>query len=87
MSFPDIIDDFKQVFHSVNHISLSKFLLMPVTIDNEDIEQVNHYKYLGTEIDANLSWKVNTNAIKFVKRSKNDYYSGSSSLFPFICCS
>ena len=24
---------------------------------------MHHYKYLGTEIDANLSWKVNTNAI------------------------
>jgi hypothetical protein len=37
--------------------------ILPVQIRSEDIEQVDQYKYLGTYIDAKLSWKVNTDHI------------------------
>lgn len=35
----------------------------PVMINNEPIEMVGQYKYLGTIIDSKLSWNLNTEAI------------------------
>jgi hypothetical protein len=37
--------------------------LQPVTVNSDEIEQVEVYKYLGTEIDCKLSWKSNSDMI------------------------
>ena len=37
--------------------------MLPVQIDNVDIENVKEYKYLGTIIDDKLTWNSNTDFI------------------------
>ena len=37
--------------------------LQPLAIDNQEIEQVTSYKYLGTVVDCDLSWTLNSEAI------------------------
>ena len=49
----EIVIDFRTKSHT----------MLPVYIDNNEIDQVNTYKYLGTYIDSKLAWKENTQAI------------------------
>lgn len=37
--------------------------ILPLAIDQDDIEMVSNYKYLGTHIDKDFSWNTNTQTI------------------------
>ena len=38
-------------------------ITLPLVIDQDEIEVVSEYKYLGTYIDKDLSWNPNTQSI------------------------
>ncbi|KAK6178302.1 hypothetical protein SNE40_013103 [Patella caerulea] len=52
---------------------VNKSDIVPLTIDDETVEIVSEYKYLGTIIDDKLSWNHNTNAV-YKKCQQRLYY-------------
>ena len=74
--YRSLVEDFVQ-WCRLNHLQLnttktkemvvdfrrSKPALLPVTIEEVNVEVVNTYKYLGVHLDDKLDWSVNTEAI------------------------
>lgn len=46
-------------FHSYN----SKLISLDVTIDNQKLEQVNSFKFLGMHLDEHLNWKIHVDTV------------------------